>query len=440
MGCVKSIETTSINVALPGRINGQVPVTSVSNAYLALINKYVNSESNEAGENDYKPLTEIFSIGQIVATKVKKIDSTSPANIVVELSLIPEDIHEDYRHSQVKKGMILSVAIAERQDHGFVIETGVKNLRGFLPIGKVPEEQHDDLHVGRVLFCKVDDAKSTSAASIVRFVLANSEKNWSTKNFAEPNITYLLPTSIVTFKVNKILKNGLQGTLFDGNFTGYVNEHQLGAEEEKSFHKPRDFKVGNELSARILYVQPLTKLVYLTLNLQEKFQITSSDGDKTILPVGAIIKDAKVSHVGTGGVVLRINGKIKGVVSFRSIRVDVKSNFDQDEILAKYSRDSEHKVRIIHYDPIDLIHICSVDPKVLNEKFFSLDDLTVGEQVKAKVVRKLNDGRHELKVGAIKGTFRNINSKVHRFNCCDFFVFQRTSIPTTWRPPLQPTN
>lgn len=402
MGCVKSIDTTSISVALPGRIIGKVPVTSVSNAYLSLINKYVNSESGESSENEYQPLTEIFSVGQIVATKVKKIDKTLSTNIVVELSLIPEDVHEDYRHNQVKKGMILSVAIAEKQEHGFIIETGVKNLRGFLPIEKVPVELRDDQHVGRVLFCKVDEVKSTSAASIVRFILINSEKNWIMKNFAEPNITYLLPSSIVTFKVSKILKNGLQGTLFDENFIGYINEHQLGIGEEKSFHKPRDFKVGSELAARILYVQPLTKLVYLTLNLQERFQITSTDGENSILPVGTIIKDAKVSHIGTGGIVLRINGKIKGVISFRSIRVDVKTNFDQDEILVKYSRDSEHRVRIIHYDPIDMLHICSVDPKVLNEKFFSLDDVNIGDFVKGKIVRKLNDGRYELRIGAIK--------------------------------------
>lgn len=412
MGCIKSIDATLLNVALPGRINGRVPVTSISHAYLSLLNKYVNGDTTAAADeaaagepNEYKPLTEIFSVGQIVCAKVKKIDQTSPSNISVELSLIPSEIHEDFRHSSVKKGMILSVAIAEKDDHGFVIETGVKNLRGFLPLEKVVEEDRANLHVGGVIFCKVDDAKVSTAASTVRFVISNNEKKWTMKNFAEPNISYLLPTTIVTFKVSKVLKNGLQGTVFGDNFIGYINEHQLGASEKRKFHQPKDFSVGTELQARILYVMPLTKLVYLTLNLQEKFEVAQKNQKgEIILPVGTIVDDAKVSHVGTGGIILKLNaGKSKGVISFRSIRVDVKSNFDSDEILAKYYADSAHKVRIIHYDPIDMLYVCSVDKKVLSEKHFSVEDVKAGEFVNAVVTRKLKDGRLEVRVGALKG-------------------------------------
>lgn len=410
MGCIKSIDATLMSVALPGRINGRVPVTSISQAYLALLNKYVNGDAaeatDEAGEpNEYKPLNEIFSVGQIVCTKVKKIDQTSPSNVIVELSLVPGEIQEDFRHSGVKKGMILSVAIAAKEDHGYVIETGVKNLRGFLPLEKVVEEDRANLHVGSVIFCKVDDAKTSTAASTARFVIANNEKKWTMKNFAEPNISYLLPTTIVTFKVSKVLKNGLQGTVFSDNFIGYINEHQLGASEKRKFHQPKDFTAGTELQARILYVMPLTKLVYLTLNLQEKFEVAQKNQKgEVILPVGTVIEDAKVSHVGTGGIILKLNGgKSKGVISFRSIRVDVKTNFDLDEVLAKYYADSSHKVRIIHYDPIDMLYVCSVDKKVLSEKYFSIEDVKAGDFVNAVVKRKLKDGRLEVRVGALKG-------------------------------------
>lgn len=407
MGCIKSVDATFLHVCLPGRINGRVPVTSISQSYLNIINKYVNDEAanddeNEA-DNDYRPLTDHFAIGQIVCAKVKKVDQTSPGNIVVELSLMPSDVQEDHRHNQMRKGMLLSVAIAEKDDHGYVIETGVKNLRGFLPFDKVPEPERERLLVGGLVFAKVDEVKTSTAASTVQLITANSPKNWTMKNFEEPNINYLLPSAIVNFKITKILKNGLQGSLFNEHFIGYINEHQLGIEEGKPFIQPKNFHVGEERKARILYVQPLTKLVYLTLNLQEKFIVNANEDTSTILPIGTILPDAKVSHVGTGGIILKLNGKLKGVISFRSIRVDVKSNFDSDEIMLKYTSESVHRVRIIHYDPIDLLHVCSIDTKVLKEKYFSLNDVELGDVVKVEIVRKVNDGRYEIKLGSIKG-------------------------------------
>lgn len=412
MGCIKSVDATVIHVCLPGRINGKVPVTSVSQAYLNIVNKYVNDEAttdaNTIDEvSEYAPLTDLFSIGQIVCAQVKKIDPTSASNVTVELSMTPADVHEEYRHNQIKKGMILSVAIAEKDEHGYVIETGVKNLRGFLPIEKINEEHRAKLHVGSVVFCKVNDIKISTAASTVRFIIADTEKNWTLKNFAEPNINHLMPTSIATFKITKILKNGLQGSLFNENLIGYINEHQLGMDGANRFHQPKDYHVGAELRARILYIQPLTKLAYLTFNLQDKFEISSNKSDGSILPIGTILKTAKVSHVGTGGIVLRLTGNTKGVISFRSIRVNVKSNFDLDEIMVKYHPDSQHKVRIIHYDPIDLLHICSVDPKVLKEKYFSLADVKPGDLVTAEIGRKVNDGRYEVRVGNLKGNDYN---------------------------------
>lgn len=412
MGCVKSVDATFLHVCLPGRIHGRVPVTSISQSYLNVVNKYVNDEAtkdekddeeDDDDANNYHPLTDHFTTGQIVCVKVMKVDQTSPGSINVELSLMPHEVQSDYRHNQIKKGMILSVAIAEKQDHGYIIETGVKNLRGFLPLEKVGEEERQRLYVGGLLFCKVDDVKNASAASTARFITANSPKNWTMKNFEEPNATYLKPSAIVQFKITKVLKNGLQGQLFNGSFSGYINEHQLGVEEGKRFLQPKHFNVGDERQARILYVQPLTKLVYLTFNLQERFHVSAEDDKKSILPVGKILEDAKVSHVGTGGIIVKLNGKLKGVISFRSIKVDVSANFDVDEIMLKYMPDSIHKVRVIHYDPIDLLHVCSVDTKILSQKYFSLNDILVGDVAKANYVRKVSDGRVEVRIGSVKG-------------------------------------
>lgn len=423
MGCIKSIESTSISVALPGRIIGKVAVTAISRSYVTTVRRFIDDKSkaeandsdndneeddiqNKITENDYRPIDKLFKIGQIVCVKVIGV-KIAKSRATIDLSMQPNAVHTNYEHTDVKKGMILSVALAERGDHGFVIETGIANLRGFLPDEKISESEREHLAIGGVYFCRVDSVKSSQAASTAIFKLHLDTESRKLKETSEPNVNHILPGTLAKFKVSKIMKDGLQGSLFNGNLIGYINEHQLGTTAgEKQFARPKDFENGNELLARVLYVMPLTKLVYLSLYLQDLFNVSSRDveGADQIIATGTIVEEARVSHIGTGGVVLRLGGKAKGVISFRSMRVNIKANFDMDEILAKYSTNSTHKVRILHYDPIDLLHVCSVDPKVLNEKYYSSDDMNVGDFVDAVIKREIiKDGRYEVSVGAARG-------------------------------------
>lgn len=422
MGCIKSIDSTSISVALPGRITGKVAVTGISQSYVTAVSRFVNDESksdadsdaeddnngeNEKStkENDYRPIDKLFQIGQVVCVKVisVKIDKSLAT---IDLSMQPNAIHADYEHTDFRKGMILSVALAERGEHGFVIETGISNLRGFLPDAKIAESDRERLAVGGVYFCRVENVKTTPTASTAQFKLSLNTELRKLKETSEPNVNHILPGTLAKFKVTKLMKDGLQGSLFDGSLIGYINEHQLGTTKGgKQFAQPKDFENGAELLARVLYVMPLTKLVYLSLHLQDNFTVSSrtEEGAGKIIATGTIIEEARVSHIGTGGVVLHLGGKAKGVISFRSMRVDIKANFDMDEILAKYAKSSVHKVRVLHYDPIDLLHVCSVDPKVLKEVHYTADDVNVGDFVDATIKRWLKDGRYEVKVGHVRG-------------------------------------
>lgn len=407
LGCVRSIHSTSIEIALPGRMNGTVNVASISQTHLSIAQRFVDNEQDESSktetDTEYKPLNELFRIGQVVCVKVIKIDTTKFNRIIIELSMQPKDILMDYQHQHVKKDMILSVAIAERQEYGFVIETGINNLRGFLPDKEVGENR---LFVGNVYFCRVKAISTTSTASTATFTLTN-DSNARIAKFREPNVNYILPVSVVQFTITKILKDGLQGTIFDGALVAYINEHQLGFSEKNQSREATDFKVGSCLKARVLYTMPLTKIVYLSLNLQEQFGVDADANPNDakpyqILAAGTVVESAKVSHIGTGGIILKMP-KAKGIVSLRSIKADYKSNFDSETILSKFQKDTFHKVRILHYDPIDLLHVCSVDAKIISEKYFTSNDIDVGELINVKIQRKLKDGRYAFALGKVNG-------------------------------------
>lgn len=407
MGCVRAINPTSLEIALPGRMNGIVEVSDISETYLKLAEQFIENESNEdksENENEYQPLSNVFKRGQIVTVRVLQVDTSKTNKIIIKLSMLPKEVHAGYQHHGIRTKMIMSVAIAERQEHGYVIETGVKHLRGFLP----KPEIKDDLIVGSVHYCCVESVMVAPTASTATFSLYG--KKYITQ-LEEPNVTYIMPGSMVRFNVKKILKDGIQGTIYDEPLVAYVNEHQLGC-KNKVPKEPKDFKVGEFFTARVLYVMPLTKIVYLSLHIPGTYQILpmlNSSEPKVkenfydIYASGKIIENAVVSHIGTGGIILKLPGS-KGIISLRSLKGE-KMNFDMDVVLAKYQKGSVHKVRVLHYDPIDYLHVCSVDKQVLDEKYFGLGDVKTGDIVTAKITRKLADGRYAVQIGRIKGYF-----------------------------------
>lgn len=399
LGCVKAVNPTSIEVALPGRMNGTIKVSSISKTYLALAQQYIENESEDAKEDtedEYQPLANLFQIGQVVCVKVVKIDTSKENKIDIELSMRPEDVQANFQHQAVSTSLSMYVAIEERQEHGFVVETGVSKLRGFLP------ETNSDLKVGAVYFCRIKNATNDANASTATFELADTSKMKITQ-FKEPNVNHILPGIMVSFKVTKVMKDGLQGTIFDENLIGYINEHQLGF-ANKMPRVAKSFEIGSNIKARVLYVNPLTKIVYLSLNLQKQFKVRADDGDKQqkIYAAGTLIEKAVVSHTGTGGIVLKLP-EAKGIISLRSLKGPMKANFDMEALLSKYEAGSVHKIRVLHYDPIDLLHVCSVDAKIINEKYFSCNDVQTGDFVTVTIARKINDGRHAITLGRIKG-------------------------------------
>lgn len=197
----------------------KVLALSISDSYTKNVTEFVNNPENV---ENYKLLTEMYKIGQIVYVKVMDIKEKDGAYTDVSFSLKTSDVHSDLVHSNIKKGFVFNGAVEEVQEHGYIIETGIKNLRCFLPIEK-SEPGHA---VGESYFMKVEDLKQQSSATTVR-CKELKDKQLKIIDQIEPNLDYLLPTTIVNFTVTKHLNDGLQGTLVNGAFTGYINEHHL---------------------------------------------------------------------------------------------------------------------------------------------------------------------------------------------------------------------
>ncbi|XP_068153955.1 rRNA biogenesis protein RRP5 [Drosophila tropicalis] len=397
MGVVRETSATSVQVALPGRLTARALVADISESYARVAKAAMAGDTSE-----YHDLTELFHVGQIVYGRAIKTDQLETKRVTIILSLKPADVHSQLQHTSIKKGFIFSGAIAEMQEHGYIIETGIQGLQAFVPNEESNENQ---LHVGQLAFLKVKQITHDKNQSTCTCQIISDQNKLKMKSQNETNLDYLLPGSIVRFKLSKHLKDGLKGSIMNENFVAYINEHHLG----HPLHTLQDYDLNEEYNARVLYTMPLTKLVYLTLNVEIKARpeqdVEDEAEDQTELKKGSIVEKAKVLRLASGGVILLLNKQSKGLISYSCIKSHYKGNYDKDEVLSKYGRKTKHKVRVLGYDLIESLYYCSDDPNVVNEKLYTLEDLHPGDLVSARLIKqdtKINGG-WSLKLGKING-------------------------------------
>lgn len=332
-----------------------------------------------------KTLFEMFHIGQVLYTKV--LDKCHGEQQEILLSLLPEDINSEIKSSMLEKGHVIMCAIEEVEDHGYFLETGIKGVRGFLPkkTGKSETKSR-----GELLHCKV----SKVSESITTFSVFKEKEQIKVETLDVPNIRMLLPGTFVNFTAVQMLKNGLEGLLFDGSMSAYASELYIPAKLNG------DAKIiGKELKARILYRMPLSNQLFVTLNVD--------DSPKQRITFGTIVKDAKVLKQTNTGVVFKLDNGECALLPRKSIIKNYKNNFDVDTAILKFSPNSSHDIRIMDFNALERYYLCTNNEKLLNEKYFGTYDLSIGQLVQAKVEEKYADGLR-LSIGNVKGFLKGI--------------------------------
>lgn len=214
----------------------------------------------------------------------------------------------------------------------------------------------------------------------------------------ERSLHSILPGMQFDFFVTDITKNGLLGE-FWGQHKVYVHDFYF----QKPLQNIKDFREGQELQGRVLYVEPITKIVFATLRGLELVS-------KPELKIGQIIS-AKVLGRTSGGVCFQLNETEKGFVTFKRILNSLGTDTCEDLIELvneKYPVGKTVKCRILDYNRLDAVHICAVEASVLKEKFFTLDDVTLGQLV-LPVITEIKDAGLLVKFGHLKGFIDNLH-------------------------------
>ncbi|ORX90106.1 nucleic acid-binding protein [Basidiobolus meristosporus CBS 931.73] len=403
MGVVTQVNDLDITVSLPNHLIGFVSITEISDAISAMVETAAKAEEDsddeEMVDTALPSLKELFQIGQYVNCSVTKLegasDKSAKAKKRIELSLNPSIVNAGIMKDDLCEGMIVSVSVQSVEDHGYLLSTGVDGVTGFLHKKDAGDKS---LAVGQVLLGgikSVSENNRTINVTIDSQVMAKAAPSHTLSNMSS-----LVPTTLINGMVTAINPNGLT-CKFMGFYDGTVDLHHIGLIVENEDDISKAFKVGQKIRARILYMSLGVNEKVIGLSLSSHVlslsqpEVTGYELEDNVkmIPIGTIFEKVTVRRVDSGlGILCEIDG-VEGVVGQTHIsRLSDSHVASLSGHTGKYKVGSKHPARVVGYDALDGVLQLSMQKSVLDEKYLNIDDIKVGEVIKGKVQKLINNG------------------------------------------------
>ncbi|EMS48920.1 rRNA biogenesis protein rrp5 [Triticum urartu] len=252
-GVVIEVNQKDIIVSLPGGMRGFVRTEEVSDIAL-----HGNSK-----DNDGSVCAEVVHVGQLVPCMVLQVDDDKKegkAHKRVWLSLRLSRMYKGLSLDAIQDGMVLTAQVKSVEDHGYILYFGVSTFSGFMPkAGKETEK----IESGQLIQCVVKGIDKTR--SIIHL---SSDEDLISKSIIKDlkglSIDHLIPGMMMSARVHSVLENGVMLS-FLTYFTGTADIFNLSSSFPSGNWKD-DYSKNKKVNARILFVDPSTRAVGLTLN------------------------------------------------------------------------------------------------------------------------------------------------------------------------------
>lgn len=205
----------------------------------------------------------------------------------------------------IERGTVVSGAVRTREDHGYTIDLGLgDSVTAFV------RTDAKNLSVGQCCLFKVESSKGRAltlsvcqgGGGLEVYDVANSHQFDA----------YLPGARLLNCTIERVGKNGLQVNVTK-QITGYVHVNHLPAAKRASLVKSsasltdaKAYSNGDKISATILFVNPYSRVVYLSLlpHLCDpstksprvaQLLFNNNDNESSPLRLGQVIESAQVS-------------------------------------------------------------------------------------------------------------------------------------------------
>uniref|UniRef100_A0A8C7JCQ5 Protein RRP5 homolog n=1 Tax=Oncorhynchus kisutch TaxID=8019 RepID=A0A8C7JCQ5_ONCKI len=255
LGCVKEVADFEVTINLPSGLLGYLNISNISDSYTKILSDHLDSASSE----EIFSLHSLFSPGMLVRCVVARLDTAKGGSVSIQLSINPKEVNKGLSTGSLKAGLILSGCVESIEDHGYLVDLGIKGTKAFLPKQAAKDKTNipKELKVGQYVTSLLEEVKNDErvvrlsiSPTAVAQAVADTAHGWT--------LTNLLPGLLVKAQIKKVTLHGLI-LEFLSSFTGLVDFMHLEPEQASTFNE------GDSVKACVLYVEPSTRLVGLSL-------------------------------------------------------------------------------------------------------------------------------------------------------------------------------
>ncbi|KAG8367979.1 hypothetical protein BUALT_Bualt16G0128900 [Buddleja alternifolia] len=366
-GVIAEVNEKDIVVSLPGGLRGLVRACDA-------IDPLLDDEVKGDAENNF--LSSIYHEGQLVSCIVLQVDDDRKeiTKRKIWLSLRLSSLHKSLTLDIIQEGMVLSAYMKSIEDHGFMLHFGLPNFAGFMP----KHNQTERMKPGQLLQGVVRSIDRTRKVVHLSSDPAMVSK-CVTKELKGISIDLLVPGMMVNARVQSTLENGVMLS-FLTYFTGTVDIFNL----DKTFPSSKwkdDYSKNMKFNARILFIDPSTRAVGLTLNPY----LVSNKAPSSLVKVGDIFDQSKVIRVDKGsGLLLEV--PTLPVPTPAYVNVTDVADKDVGKLDKSFKEGSLVRVRVLGFRHLEGLATGILKTSALEGLVFTHSDVKPGMVVKAKVI------------------------------------------------------
>ena len=449
LGCVKRVDELELLVALPNGHSGHLALREISKQFQQQVDDFIAATADETADSNagkgkkgraaLPNLHSLFHVGQLLPVSILTLTTPTQARRI-ELTLLLPALHPQLTASGLAVGQRLMAVVASVEEKGYVMELGVGDaqVKGFLAFGEAPvqgsnsgetqqgkadkgeeeeeeEEEEERLVVGQPLLCVV---LSLSSRAVTLSAKPSVVRSTVSVPATSQHLLSLLPSSLYTITVTSLTATGL---LCSGpTFTASVDLSQLPLIPASTTPLSSLYRVGQQLTAMLLYVNKATKMAACSLKERLVVQGEGADdecrvGDWVAAKVwrvepkiGVYFECRKVQRelaadlyaagkppatAGESEADKMDDDESTSLISFAPLtRLADEKVEDTDKLLKLFRPNSHHFARVLSFDPLSSLHQLTLQPSTLSLPIMSIDDVHAGQLVTGTVIAHEKSG------------------------------------------------
>uniref|UniRef100_A0A5S6QFY1 S1 motif domain-containing protein n=1 Tax=Trichuris muris TaxID=70415 RepID=A0A5S6QFY1_TRIMR len=393
LACIQNFIGSGFSLQMPGKVRAVLPISAISEP-LAKMAQSDNSDHERAFS-----LESLFKLSDLICVKViGKVECVLPSGKIDKhwrVSSNPVHVNGHLAPGSLRQRTVIAAAIHSREEKGYLLDLGFKNVLGFMPFDLCDGES---LPVGKVLLCSVADERPEEKRVIcvrpLSRLLTESDSHELPVDFPP---MLLMPGLAVKASVLRTWKHGLLVHL-PFNQIAYVSPSQL-CHPSDNVGKHR---AGSFLNIMVTFCMPQSTILGVSAKDSLLYRASFDAGypglSKSQICYGTVCDSGKF------GVTFMMEDQFYAQCPTKRLRQKYISN------IAKYYKvGSRHKMRIVGLCGLYLSYFVSCRLETLKQPFSSLDETIVGSVVKCTVAYTTED---HVFVKLYK-TFNGVIAKMH---------------------------